>query len=92
MKLNENKNNLNKTQVLLIEELEKNNNIPEFLILLLKEHCKINNIYDNKIEIDNQYSSSRISGINIQNINNNNIIINEYYYDVFIRTKRDCDM
>ena len=73
--------------------LENNKNIPRFLILLLEQHCIINNIDNGKIEINKQYSSSRMSGVIYNNIDdNNNIIIDPNYCTKIIRTKRDCDM
>ena len=80
-------------ETLEIDTLEKNENVSKFLILLLKEYSKIKNINDRKIEVNNQYCSSRISYNNLENFDdNNNIIIDTSYYDNIYRTKRDCDM
>ena len=80
-------------ETLEIDKLEKNENVSKFLILLLKEYCNIKNINDRKIEVNNQYFSTRISYNNWKNFDdNNNIIIDTSYYDTIYRTKRDCDM
>ena len=93
MQLNQPNKNINPKQTLSLENLKENKDIPQFLIKLLEQHCKINCIDNGIIEINNQFSSSRITGVTSKNIDdNNNIIIDTDYCTEIIRTKRDCDM